>query len=139
MCAPQLQWITNRKRVQRIRHGHLCEINVAMCKLFLLCRRICSEIRFVSDTDPVRRKIVLTIALRVYGGAGSRKVAVVGSGFVGQPRSPPTVTSRRLYHCVACGHQRHIESGIFTFRVDHADVETVPEYRVQCDGFLGPR
>ena len=37
--------------------------------IFILYRRICSEIGFVSDTDPVRWKTVLAIELLVHGEA----------------------------------------------------------------------
>ena len=105
---------------------------------FVLHNTLFHKVRFISKANPLRWKIVFAGKPAGYIGAGSRPVAVVDGGFVGEPRSPPSVTSRRQYQRVTRGQQRHVKSDAVTFRVHNASVGTVPVNRFQSDVFLGP-
>jgi len=54
-------------------------------------------IRFISQADPLRRKIVFAGKHGGYEGFGSRPIVVIDGSFVAEPGSPPSVTSRRHY------------------------------------------
>ena len=95
-------------------------------------------VRLASESDPVRRKIVLSGKHGGYDGARSRPVAVVDGCLVGKPRRPPSIAARRQNQCVAGAQKQHVERGIVAFRVHHARVRTVTEDRFQGDVPLGP-
>ena len=95
-------------------------------------------IRLISQAHPLRWKIVITGKQQRQVRASSWPVAVVDRGFVGEPCSPPSISSRGHYQRVTGGKQCHVKSGTVTFRVHYASIGAVTENRLQSDVLLGP-